>query len=82
MIAQPIPYAMSYVIWDKVHEGTLVMTDCWKGYSTAELELSKYQHLTVNHKYNFVNPVTGRTERYHIPKYGLLYSFRCPHTND
>ena len=52
------------VIWNNIHEGTIVrllegVTDCWKGYRTEELKLTKYEHLTVNHKYNFVNPVTG-----------------------
>lgn len=36
------------------HTGTMVISDCWKAYNCLEKE--GYQHLTVNHSYNFVGP--------------------------
>ena len=41
-----------------VEPGTLLMTDCWKGYSILD-DTEKFWHETVNHQYNFVDPVTG-----------------------
>ena len=41
-----------------VEPGTLLMTGCWKGYSILD-NTEKFLHETVNHQYNFVNPVTG-----------------------
>lgn len=42
-----------------IKPGTTIMSDCWKGYKTAELEEAGFQHFTVNHRYNFVDPETG-----------------------
>ncbi len=36
--------------------GTTIMTDCWKGYNG--LDDVGFEHLTVNHKYHFVDPDT------------------------
>ncbi|XP_069995056.1 uncharacterized protein [Penaeus vannamei] len=42
------------VIKERIHPGTTVISDCWKAYNCLEKE--GYQHLTVNHSYNFVDP--------------------------
>ena len=40
-----------------VEGGSTVVTDCWQGYSSLTGE--RFQHETVNHSRNFVNPDTG-----------------------
>ena len=40
-----------------VHRGTLIVTDKWKGY--LHLDKHGYRHEDVNHKREFVNPLTG-----------------------
>jgi len=45
------------VIQDKILEGTTIISDCWKSYNC--LSEHNFQHLTVNHTYNFVNPETN-----------------------
>ncbi|CAF0967540.1 unnamed protein product [Brachionus calyciflorus] len=37
-------------------KGSTIITDCWKGYNG--LEENGFEHLTVNHNYNFVDPNT------------------------
>ena len=45
-------------ILDKyVEKGSIVHTDCWKGYLNID-ELG-FEHKTVNHSENFVDPKTG-----------------------
>ena len=45
-------------ILDKyVEKGSIVHTDCWKGY--LNIEESGFKHKTVNHSENFVDPETG-----------------------
>ena len=35
------------------------MSDCWRVYKSGELHAAGYEHLTVNHSYNFIDPDTG-----------------------
>jgi transposase-like protein len=46
------------VISTHVAEGSIVYTDCWRGYSGVTT-LPGIEHYTVNHSRNFVNPITG-----------------------
>lgn len=45
------------IIQKYIRPGTTIMSDCWKSYS--RLADVGYQHLTVNHSKNFVDPETG-----------------------
>uniref|UniRef100_A0A0K0F7P3 DDE_Tnp_IS1595 domain-containing protein n=1 Tax=Strongyloides venezuelensis TaxID=75913 RepID=A0A0K0F7P3_STRVS len=44
------------VLRRRVHEDSLIMSDMWKGYS--RVEKNGYEDLTMNHKFNFVDPET------------------------
>lgn len=45
------------IIQKYVRPGSIIFSDCWKAYNN--LQLSGFQHNTVNHTYNFVDPNTG-----------------------
>lgn len=45
------------VIKEWIHPGTTIISDCWKSYNCLESE--GFLHLTVNHSYNFVDPLSG-----------------------
>lgn len=45
------------VIHDKIESGTTIISDCWKSYN--DIATSGFNHLTVNHTYNFVDPISG-----------------------
>jgi transposase-like protein len=42
-----------------VHPQSIILTDCWKGYSEEDLASIGMVHDTVNHSRNFVDPVSG-----------------------
>lgn len=45
------------IIKKNIKPGTLILSDCWKAYSSLERE--GYEHLTVNHSIQFLNPENG-----------------------
>jgi len=47
------------IIQTYVHQDSIIYTDCWAGYNTDDLLNAGFNHETVNHTYNFVNPVNG-----------------------
>jgi len=42
-----------------VHPGSIIITDCWKGYKSDGLIELGMLHTTVNHSLHFVDPTTG-----------------------
>ncbi|KYN03583.1 hypothetical protein ALC62_05568 [Cyphomyrmex costatus] len=49
-------------IKDWILPESTIISDCWKSYRCLENE--NFQHLTVNHSYNFVDPDTGIFSKY------------------
>lgn len=46
------------VLCDHVQEGSIIYTDCWRGYSHLALKFG-FIHRTVNHSRHFADPETG-----------------------
>ncbi|MEN2498218.1 MAG: hypothetical protein MHMPM18_005220 [Marteilia pararefringens] len=44
------------VIIRRIRPGSIIVSDCWAAYS--RLNNHGYDHLAVNHRYNFVDPET------------------------
>ena len=65
------------IIRAQILPGTCVMSDMWKAYDCLQDE--GYNHLTVNHSLNFVDPDTGaHTQRIENTWWGIKRSM--PHT--
>lgn len=47
------------VIRRYVHPGSIIHTDCWRGYNTEHLNELEYLHSTVNHSEHYKDPITG-----------------------
>lgn len=70
---------LTEVITRRIAPGSIIVSDCWRAYTCLENKGWKYH--TVNHRYNFVDPVSKahtqnierlwRDMRGAIPKYGL-----------
>jgi transposase-like protein len=43
-------------IKEYIAPGSIVISDCWRGYKTKELDEAGYEHFKVNHSYNFLHP--------------------------
>lgn len=46
------------VILNNVNRGSCIITDCWRGYRYEDLLAADFDHWTVNHSINFVDPIT------------------------
>ena len=46
-------------IKNNIVDGSIIFSDSWRGYKTAKLEKSGFEHFKVNHRFNFVDPKTG-----------------------
>lgn len=44
------------IIEDKIEPGTIIVSDMWAAYNNIRHSPNGYEHLTVNHSLNFVNP--------------------------
>lgn len=55
-----VPDRSSATLMSKIHQhiekGTIIYSDCWRAYNA--IQDNGYEHFTVNHSYNFVDPST------------------------
>ena len=60
MVAVPDRTANTFlsVIRERIAPGSVIMSDCWRAYNMVGAD-GTYTHLTVNHKYNFIDPDGG-----------------------
>ncbi|CEF60518.1 Transposase, ISXO2-like domain-containing protein [Strongyloides ratti] len=56
-VADQTSETLMEVLKRRVAPETLIISDMWRGYS--QVSASGYEHLKVNHKYNFVDPLTN-----------------------
>ena len=45
------------IIRDSIRAGTTIISDMWAAYGS--IEATEFNHLTVNHSLNFVDPISG-----------------------
>ena len=65
---------LSNVIKQYVAPGSKVITDCWAGYVDVKKD---FEHLTVNHKYNFINPEDASVHTQTIERFWRTSKFFC-----
>lgn len=46
-------------IIENIADGTTIYSDNWKRYQTNRIEINRFHHAKVNHKYNFVDSDAG-----------------------
>ena len=54
------------ILIENVHSGSTIITDGWRGYWGIDNE--GYSHLTVNHRYHFVDPVDRSIHTQHVER--------------
>ena len=64
---------LTRVVIDNVVRGTIIYTDCWRGYNY--ISNHGYVHYTVNHSRNFVNPVNYVNTQMIESNWGALKRF-------
>ena len=52
---------LNRIIFQNVRGGSMIITDCWRGYNGVGMMGLNYTHLTVNHGQNFVDPNNPNT---------------------
>ena len=69
MVAVPDRTAITLlaVIRERIEPGSVVMSDCWRAYNMIGAD-GTYKHLTVNHKYNFLDPESGMSYKHYLSK--------------
>ena len=58
-------FTLLQIIYDHVLNGSTIYSDSWSSYSKIS-EIGEFQHKTVNHSYNFVDPNEPRTHTQRI----------------
>ena len=58
----PVPkrdaFNLLSIIYKHIESGTVIISDCLKAYNEIKRFDKSFEHLTVNHSLNFVDPVT------------------------
>jgi transposase-like protein len=58
----PVPkrdaFTLLNIIYKHIEAGSVIVSDCWKAYNEIKSLDKNFEHLTVNHSLNFVDPET------------------------
>ncbi len=58
----PVPkrnaFSLLNIIYKHFEPGTYLISDCWKAYNEIKSFDKSFEHLTVNHRLDYVDPVT------------------------